>query len=156
MTAAHDDESPRRPCPDTLEAWARLLRASQRLLRNVERDLKEAGFPPLSWYDVLRELDAAGAGSSLRQFEIEERVAMTQYNLSRLLDRLEQKGLVRREGCPDDRRANFVAPTDCGLRLKCEMWEVYERSIARHFARSVAPSDARRLAAVLKPLAEER
>lgn len=144
-----------RACPDTLDAWAQLLRASQRLLRHVERDLKQAGFPPLAWYDVLRELDAAD-GKRLRQFEIEERAAMTQYNLSRLLDRLESQGLVRREGCPNDRRGNFVTPTPEGFRLKAEMWPVYQQAIARHFGKTVTPPDARALAAVLRPLAEER
>lgn len=155
MTGSPDhDAVPGGACPDTMEAWSRLLRASQRLLRQVEQDLKREGFPPLAWYDVLRELEAA-EDKRLRQFEIEERAAMTQYNLSRLLDRLETKGLVRREGCPNDRRANFVTPTPEGSRLKARMWPVYRRAIARHFGRAVNARDARALSAVLGPLTEE-
>lgn len=141
------------PCPDTVEAWARFLRASQKLLREVEGDLKRAGLPPLSWYDVLRELDAA-EGRQLRQFEIESRTAMVQYNLSRLLDRLEAKGLVHRQGCPNDRRANIVSLTPAGRRLKARMWETYGQSIARHFGRALGVADLRRLASILRPISE--
>jgi DNA-binding MarR family transcriptional regulator len=141
-----------KPCRDTVDAWAQLLRASQRLLREVERELKDAGFPPLSWYDVLREL-AAAEGHRLRQFELEERLALAQYNLSRLVDRLEARGLVRREGCPSDRRGNFVIATPEGQALKARMWPVYEQAIARHFGRALSGADARSLAAVLRPFA---
>ncbi|MGE0210631.1 MAG: MarR family winged helix-turn-helix transcriptional regulator [Parvibaculaceae bacterium] len=140
-----------RPCPDTVDAWAQLLRASQKLLKRVEADLKRADLPPLSWYDVLRELDAA-EGRRLHQFEIEAQTAMTQYNLSRLLDRLETQELVRRDGCPNDRRANFVSLTPAGRRLKTRMWEVYEQSIARHFGCALAGAEARSLAALLRPI----
>lgn len=140
------------PCPDTVDAWAHLLRASQKLLKQVEGDLKQAGLPPLAWYDVLRELDAAD-GRKLHQFEIESRTAMVQYNLSRLLDRLEAKGLVHRQGCPSDRRANIVRLTPSGRKLKMRMWETYGQSIARHFGRALAPPDARRLASILRSIA---
>lgn len=156
LARARQAASPKaRPCPDTVDAWSQLLRASQKLIRQVERDLKRAGLPPLAWYDVLRELEAAD-GKRLRQFEIEERAAMTQYNLSRLLDRLQENGLVRREGCPNDRRGNFVLPTPRGSRLKTEMWRVYEDSIARHFAAALDAPAARHLAALLRPLAGGR
>lgn len=139
------------PCPDTVAAWASFLRASQKLLKQVEGDLKQAGLPPLSWYDVLRELDAAD-GRKLHQFEIESRTAMVQYNLSRLLDRLEAKGLVHRQGCPNDRRANVVSLTPAGRRLKVRMWETYGQSIARHFGHALAPADLKRLATILRPI----
>lgn len=155
MELADRTARPQVPCPDTVDAWARLLRASQKLLRQVEGDLKQAGLPPLSWYDVLRELDAAD-GRKLHQFEIESRTAMVQYNLSRLLDRLEAKGLVHRQGCPSDRRANIVSLTPAGRRLKIRMWETYGQSIARHFGRALAPPDARRLVSILRPLSDPK
>ena len=155
MKLAEPDGNPDPPCPDTVDAWASLLRASQRLMRQVENDLKRASLPPLSWYDVLRELDAADGGT-LRQFEIEERTAMVQYNLSRLLDRLESQGFVRREGCPNDRRANVVRLTPSGRKLKTRMWDIYGGSIVRHFGRSLALPDLRKLASILRPIVEAR
>ena len=55
----------------------------------VEVDLKRAGFPPLSWYDVLLELRRAG-DDGLRPLEIEARLLLAQHNVSRLIERLEK------------------------------------------------------------------
>ena len=49
----------RKPTEIEVVAWARLLKASAKLLAFVERDLKEAGLPPLAWYDALLELHRA-------------------------------------------------------------------------------------------------
>ncbi len=49
----------RKPTEIEIVAWARLLKASAKLLACVERDLKEAGLPPLAWYDALLELHRA-------------------------------------------------------------------------------------------------
>jgi len=76
-------------------AWARLLRAQTHLLGVVERELKQAGLPPLGWYDVLLELSRPGC-DGLRPVELEKLLLLAQYNLSRLLDRLEKAGLVER------------------------------------------------------------
>jgi DNA-binding MarR family transcriptional regulator len=79
-------------------AWARLLRAQRQLLEKVEGDLKAKGLPPLAWYDVLFEL-YQGPDKKLRQFEIGEKMLLSKFNLSRLIDRLEKDRLVRREPC---------------------------------------------------------
>ena len=41
--------------------WAALARAHNRALNHIEHALKEAGLPPLEWYDVLWELEQAAA-----------------------------------------------------------------------------------------------
>src|SRR6478752_7510203 len=82
------------PSDAATEAWIGIMRAQQKLLLAIEADLKQAGMPPLGWYDVLWELVRAPDGR-LRPFEIEERTLLAQYNLSRLIDRLETAGLVQ-------------------------------------------------------------
>lgn len=127
-----------------VHAWAVLLRTGQKVLRLIEADLKDQGFPPLHWYDVLLELDRA-EGRRLRQFELEERMALAQYNLSRLIDRMEAQGLVERKGCPNDRRGNHVVPTAEGVALRRRMAPPYRAAIARHFGNVLAPCAAERL-----------
>ena len=97
----------------TVKAWIRLMRARDQVLGAIEQDLKAAGCPPLAWYDVLLELSRA-PGGRLRPFEIEKETLLAQYNLSRLLDRLEKEGLVGREPCQDDARGQWVVITDKG------------------------------------------
>ena len=46
----------RRPTEVTITAWARLVRAQRAVMAAIEGELKQAGFQPLAWYDVLLEL----------------------------------------------------------------------------------------------------
>ncbi len=88
---------PERPPSDAvIRAWARLIRAQQAALAAVEAELKAAGFPPLAWYDALLELSRVD-GAGLRPFALEQQLLLAQYNLSRLLDRLEKAGYVERQ-----------------------------------------------------------
>ncbi|MFL6623084.1 MAG: MarR family winged helix-turn-helix transcriptional regulator [Sulfurifustaceae bacterium] len=135
----------------TLAAWARLMRAQQTLLERVEADLKKAELPPLGWYDVLIELNRADDGR-LRQFEVGDKVLLSKYNVSRLLDRLEQEGLVRREACKEDRRGAHVAITREGKALLKKMWPVYERAITEYFARHLSEGETAQLAELMQRL----
>src|SRR5262245_21222144 len=90
----------RHPSDAAIRTWTRLIRAQQSTLSAVEADLKAAGFPPLGWYDVLLELSRT-EGEGLRPFALEEKLLLAQYNLSRLLDRLEAAGHVERRSCAE-------------------------------------------------------
>jgi len=136
-----------------IAAWARLMRAQQRLLERVEADLKQAQLPPLGWYDVLLELNRAEAGR-LRQFELGDKVLLSKHNVSRLLDRLEAEGLVERRACEEDRRGAHVAITRAGKALLRKMWPVYERAIARHFAGRLSEAEAKQVAELMQRFAE--
>ena len=115
-----------------LRTWRAFLRAHSTMLRTISRDLDEAGLPPLTWYDVLAALRDAPDGQ-LRQVELAERVMITNSGLSRLIDRIEKKGLVERRVCESDRRAFFIALTDDGRDMLDRMWPVYARGIAADF-----------------------
>ena len=86
---------------ETVTAWARLVRISQAVLSKVEADLKAADLPPLSWYDALLELERARP-DGLRPYQLQERMLLAQYNMSRLTDRLAKAGYIEREDCSDD------------------------------------------------------
>jgi len=113
-------------------AWVGLVRARQYLLNKVEEALKQQGFPPLSWYDVLWELDRAPDGS-LRLNEIGKRVLLDKYNVTRLVQRLEDEGLVSRTSCPVDGRGVFACITEKGRKLRKAMWPVYEKAVSENF-----------------------
>jgi DNA-binding MarR family transcriptional regulator len=140
------------PSPQTTDAWARLVRVQQALLAAIEAELKAAGFPPLAWYDALLELSRTEAGK-LRPLELEKAMLLPQYSTSRLVDRLEQAGLVAREACPDDGRGQMVAITPAGRALRTKMWVVYGAAIARHVGTRLSNEEARRLSDLLGKLA---
>jgi len=141
------------PSKQTEAAWVLLLRAQQVLLTRVEATLKESGLPPLSWYDVLLEL-SRDPESGLRQYEIGERVLLNKHNLSRLIDRLESDGLVKREACDLDGRGNVVKISKKGLQLKQQMWPVYAQAIQELIGEPLTVTQVRSLASIMNTLLE--
>jgi DNA-binding MarR family transcriptional regulator len=142
------------PSDAVVQAWTRLVRAESAVLAAVEADLKRADLPPLGWYDVLLELSRRKDG--LRPFEIEKEVLLAQYNLSRLLERLEKARYVERRPCPEDARGHVVMITDPGRTLMKRMWPIYRAAIARHVGDKLTEDEATRLATLLGKLIAPR
>ena len=141
------------PSKHTEMAWVLLMRAQQVLLGQIETALKAADLPPLSWYDVLLELGRA-PDAGLRQYEIGERVLLNKHNLSRLLDRLESDGLVKRQACDMDGRGSVVKITKKGVQLKQQMWPVYAKAIQALIAEPLTATQVRSLAEIMHALLE--
>src|SRR5687767_15384154 len=114
------------PSDAAMLAWSRLIRAQCAALCVVEQALKAEGLPPLEWYDVLWELERAGP---LRPRDLQGRLLLAQYNLSRLLDRMADAGLVERRSCKEDGRGLVVAVSKGGVKLRRRMWPVYADAI---------------------------
>jgi DNA-binding MarR family transcriptional regulator len=141
----------RKPSPEAVAAWIRLVRIQGCVLSAVEQDLKKAGFPPLSWYDALHELSRTTCGA-LRPVELEKQMLLPQYGLSRLIDRLVEAGLVRRKVCEVDKRGLVVEITNEGRELQKKMANAYAAAIERHIGSKLSDADAARLAALLDQL----
>jgi DNA-binding MarR family transcriptional regulator len=138
----------RNPSDATVQAWIRLSRARDHVLDAIERDLKAGGCPPLAWYDVLLELTRVPDGR-LRPFEIERKTLLAQYNLSRLIDRLEREALITREACADDARGQWVVITEKGRATQARTWKVYAQAIQRHVGEKLEDKSALALAHLL-------
>ncbi len=142
------DEDVTRPATLWNDAWRGVLFASARVLRIAELDLiKREGFP-LTWLDVLAQLyDAPGNG--LRMQELGERSLFTRSGLTRLVDRIEAAGLVRREPVPGDRRGVRVVLTPEGRRRHDEAFVEHLRLIEREFGGRLTPDQHRAVAGAL-------
>jgi DNA-binding MarR family transcriptional regulator len=136
------------PSPAAIKAWARLMRVSRQLVERAEDALKDSSLPPLAWYDVLHELAEAGEGG-LRPFQLIERTLFAQYNISRLLARLEADGLVERLRVADDGRGQTVRITGKGREMRRRMWAVYGLSIAELVGARLSDDDLDTLSALL-------
>jgi DNA-binding MarR family transcriptional regulator len=122
------------PSQETVAAWAWFFRAHRILQEKVEADLKAAGMPPLSWYDVLWLVYDA-PDRKVRQSEIGSRLLLPKHNLSRLLDRLSVKGLIIKAAFSGDKRGNIIEITPAGKKLLKQMWAVYGGAIQHHFGK---------------------
>ncbi len=130
------------------EAWRALITAYAAAVEGIERGLLEAGLPPLSWYDVLLELSAV-PGCRLRMHELASAVVLSRSGLTRLVDRLEKAGLLRRAPDPADGRGSFAVLTDEGAGMRKRMWPVYAKGIAEHFGAYVSDEEAEVLSRAL-------
>jgi DNA-binding MarR family transcriptional regulator len=139
------------PAEATVAAWTRLVRAQRIVLEKIEAELKAAGLPPLSWYDVLLEL-ARAADGRLRPLELEQRTLLAQYNASRLIDRMEKAQLVERLPHPEDGRGQLVAITAEGRALQKRMWKIYGPAIETHVGARLRAAEAADLARLLQKL----
>ena len=144
---------PNLPSDSVTKAWIGLVKAQRRVLRSIEADVKAAGFPPLAWYDVLLELKRAGTG--LRPQELEAKLLLAQHNVSRLVDRLVDAGLVERQPVEGDGRGQIITITGAGRDLQRRMWPIYGAAIQKHIGmRLGSERDAEALSRLLGPLGD--
>jgi DNA-binding MarR family transcriptional regulator len=139
------------PDETILRCWIGLNRAHHTALSTVENALKNAGLPPLGWYDVLLEVERAGKGG-LRPFELERKLLLPQYGLSRLLERIASTGYIERRPCGDDKRGQVIAITAAGLKMRRRMWPVYAEAVAAAFGLHLTDDEAATLAGLLRKL----
>jgi len=101
------------------EVYLSILRTAERMSRGVNETLRQADLTATQ-YNALRILRGAGeAGASCS--EISERMVTKDSDITRLLDRLEARGLISRERDTEDRRRIATRITDEGLRVLAEL-----------------------------------
>lgn len=128
---------------DPVAAWQAVLRAQNRALRAIEQDLHDQKLIPLSWYDVLLELNAA-PDRQLRMQDLAARVVLSRTRVSRLVAELERVGYIERVPDPDDGRATLARITPEGRAARRQAAPVYLAGIEKHFSRhlTAAQQDA--------------
>jgi DNA-binding MarR family transcriptional regulator len=131
-----------------VEAWRELLVAHSRLVPAVETDLRAAGQVPLSWYDVLLELNAA-PDRRLRMSELGQRAVLSRTRVSRVVDELAAAGLAERQPDENDGRSSFAALTTRGKDALRRAWPVYREAIHRHLGAHLTADQCHELAALL-------
>lgn len=101
------------------EAYLAILRTADALESRVEEKLKEFGLTGTQ-YNALRILRGAGS-DGIPCSEIGERMITRDPDVTRLLDRLQKRGLVERSRGKQDRRVIYGKITSTGLKLLREM-----------------------------------
>jgi len=98
---------PLRPGDWQVGVWRKFLVAHAIVTRQLEQELAAEVQLPIGWYDVLLQL-AEAPDRRLRMADLAERVLLSRSGLTRLVDRLEREGLVRREPSPGDARGTYT------------------------------------------------
>jgi len=132
---------------------ALFLTAHAVLVEQIEARLAQQDLPPLAWYDVLWALERS-QDQRLRMNELADQVVLSRSNLTRLVDRLEQAGLVERQRSEDDRRGAFAVLTAAGKAMRKRVWPVYQSAIRELFEEGISESEAAAMGKALRRLLE--
>jgi DNA-binding MarR family transcriptional regulator len=130
-------------------AWAALLRVHAALVPVLDRELQAACGLPLTWYDVLLELNSA-PGRRLSMGELGEVAVVSRSRVSRVVDQLAAEGLVAREANPADKRSAYATITDAGRKRLRAAAPTYLGGIQRHFTSQLTAAESRTTAAALE------
>jgi DNA-binding MarR family transcriptional regulator len=131
-----------------LDAWRAMLLAYNAAMRAIDADLEASGSIPLTWYDVLLELNAA-PGGRLRMQELADRVVLSRTRVSRLVDEMVTDNLVEKNRDDLDRRVVWAQITDVGRKSFRQTAPRYLRGIEEHFSSCLTNTERKVLATAL-------
>jgi DNA-binding MarR family transcriptional regulator len=120
------------------ESWEAMFRAQATLAREFEFGLDWGGLPPRE-YGVLYALASAGEGG-LRISDLIDDILLTQAGVSRLVARLEKRGLIARRDDPDDARACRLVLTGEGREVQRRLGRAHAEHIRRAMTRALSPA----------------
>ncbi len=140
------------PTDKQKSAWRALFRVQSKARAHAEADLKRANLPSMDVYDALLELDRDDAAEGLTAKQLEPRLLLPQYGVSRLLDRLAKQRLIERRPNPEDQRSSLITITPQGRDMRAAIWAVYGKAIGTFFEQRIKPGQLDRLNMLLDRL----
>ena len=134
-----------------LRAWQGLLHAHQQVTGTLDAELRAEHDLSLAAYDVLLRL-ARAPGRTLRMTDLARRVMMSPSGLTRVVDRLVEAGLVRRDRFEGDARVILAHLTDQGREVVRRAARTHIRGIREHFTGQLSQPQLRNLASALETI----
>src|SRR5213593_2467230 len=135
----------------TLRAWTRLLRAYASTTRLLSAELQEGHGLTLNDYEALLVLSRAEDGR-LKRVELARSLMLTPSGITRLLQGLEDAGLVERASCATDLRVTYAQLTDAGREKLESASSDHIASIRALFEENFAQDEIRAIAEILGKL----
>ena len=133
------------------QAWESLMTAHSALM-SVFGAEGMWGEVSMREYDVLYTLSKHP--DPMRICEIQSGVLLSQPALSRMVDRLEHRGLLSRQQDPEDRRAMRISLTEAGADLQRRVGLAHAKSVAREVGGALEPEELHELGRLCAKLAQ--
>jgi len=131
-----------------MRAWLQFLRAHAELVYRLDRELEAAHGLSLGEYEVLAFLSEA-PGGRMRPSELARRARISPSALTRRIDRLQKRGLVRRERCAKDARGAYAVLCPKGRERLVAAAPTHVRGVRTHFVDRLDAAQLETLAAAL-------
>ena len=143
----HRERALSSPSPEQLRAWRLYFESALALLDVLDAELERDVGIPLRWYDALVHLEESPDG--LRMNELAERILYSKSGFTRVVDRVEAAGLVRRVRPENDRRSILVVLTDQGRAVIDQARRHHRHAIEQHFSHHLTDADIKALTRAL-------
>jgi DNA-binding MarR family transcriptional regulator len=134
-----------------MTAWVRFLRVHAALMRELSARLEAEHCLTMSDFDVLIQLYHA-PDHAMRRVDLSRQVLLTASGVTRLLDGLEQGGLVAKKPCESDARVTYAVLTDEGLRKVEAARCTHHADIDELFGAALSPDEREQLGELLSRL----
>jgi DNA-binding MarR family transcriptional regulator len=136
------------PSPERLRGWRLFFESALALGDVLDAELEQAVGISQRWYDVLVHLEESPDGIPMN--ELAERILYSKSGFTRVVDRMEEEGLVRRARPEHDRRSILVVLTDKGIETMEEARRYHRDGIDRHFSQHLTDADVEALTRALE------
>ena len=138
------------PSPERLRCWRLFFESALALLDVLDTELEQAVGIPMRWYDVLVHLEESPEG--IRMNELAERILYSKSGFTRVIDRMEEAGLVRRVRPEHDRRSILILLTDKGTETMEHARRYHRDGIEQHFSQHLTDNDIKALTRALEKI----
>jgi DNA-binding MarR family transcriptional regulator len=132
-------EAPRWLDAEEQRAWRAYMTSWMLLADRLDRDLTRQTGISHAYYEILVQLSET-EGRALRMSELAERCLSSRSRLSHAVSRLEERGWVRRQVCPEDGRGQLAVLTDEGFAALQEAAPVHVASVREHLFDQLSPA----------------
>ena len=147
---SHGEQSLSSPSRERLRAWRLYFESALAVTDVLDAELERDAGIPMRWYDALVQLEEAPDG--LRMNELAERILYSKSGFTRVVDRMEDAGLVRRVRPDNDRRSILVVLTDKGRTTMEQARRHHRHAIEQHFSQHLSDTDIKALTRALEKI----
>jgi DNA-binding MarR family transcriptional regulator len=135
------------------EAFGRLLGAHATLTRELSAELVASHGLTINDYGCLLLLSRSGE-QGMRRIDLANELQLSPSGITRLLDRLEDQGLVGKGECKEDARVSYAVLTDEGLAKIKEAWPGHVESVERMVGNVLSEEEVKTLTELLSRLSD--
>jgi DNA-binding MarR family transcriptional regulator len=136
------------PSRERLHCWRLFVESALALLDVLDAELEQAAGISQRWYDVLVHLEESPQGIPMT--ELADQILYSKSGFTRVVDRMEEAGLVRRLRPEHDRRTILIVLTDQGTETLEHARRHHRDGIQRHFSQHLTNADIKALTRALE------
>jgi DNA-binding MarR family transcriptional regulator len=140
------------PSTERLRAWRLYFESALALVDVLDTELERDADIPLRWYDVLVQLEESPDGIPMNA--LADRILYSKSGFTRVVDRMEEAGLVLRVRPEHDRRTILVVVTEKGNETMQRARRHHRDGIERHFSQHLSDNEIKALTRALEKISK--